>query len=162
MTFIPRDEVAADAADAGRTTRNIVTRADGALINVPRHLGQLFVCVNGCCCGDTAFGAAPSRKELHHAEWERRRLRNRVHLNESGCLGPCELANVAMLLLAGHSTFFHSMNEEWQVLALWDYIERQVEAGGYLEPPAELAPFVFNAFAWEGTAHVARPDETPR
>jgi len=138
------------AASRAHATRNIVTRADGKLVNVARHLGQLFMCVNGCCCGDVAHGAAPSRRELHHAEWERRRMRNRVHLNQSGCLGPCPLANVAMLLLAGRTTFFHSLNAEWQVIALWDYIERQVEVGGYLPPPQELAEFAFSSFSWEG------------
>ncbi|MDA0301813.1 MAG: cobaltochelatase subunit CobN, partial [Chloroflexi bacterium] len=135
-----------------RATRNIVTRSDGKLVNVARHLGQLFVCANGCCCGDTAFGAAPSRKEQHYAEWTRRKMRNRVHLNEAGCLGPCPLANVTMLLLDGRTTFFHSMNTEWQLLALWDYIEAQVEGGRYLPPPPELAEYAFSAFSWEGGA----------
>ena len=145
-----------------RATRNIVTRPDGKLVNVARHLGQLFVCVNGCCCGDEQFGAAPSRKELHYAEWTRRRLRNKVHLNESGCLGPCPLANVAMLLLEGHTTFFHSMNHEWQVLALWDYIDAQVEANRYLPPPPELAEYAFNAFSWEAstTGHLPAREAT--
>src|SRR5947208_15930006 len=131
-----------------RATRNIVTRADGKLVNVARQLGQLFVCANGCCCGDTTFGAAPSRKELHYEEWTRRRLRNRVHLNTSGCLGPCPLANVTLLLIDGHPTFFHSMNEEWQVFALWDYIDAQVAANRYLPPPPALAQYAFNAFSW--------------
>ena len=135
-----------------RRTRNIVTRADGKLVNVARNLGQLFICSNGCCCGDTTFGAAPSRREMYHAEWERRRLRNRVHLNQAGCLGPCPLANVTMLLLDGHSTFFHSMNAEWQVLALFDYIDAQVAAGRYLPPPPALTDYAFNAFSWQGGA----------
>ena len=139
-----------DPPRPARRTRNIVTGADGKLVNVARNLGQLFLCSNGCCCGDTRFGAAPSRSELYHAEWERRRLRNRVHLNQAGCLGPCPLANVTMLLLDGHSTFFHSMNAEWQVLALFDYIEEQVAAGRYLPPPPALAGYAFNAFSWEG------------
>ncbi|MGE3857070.1 MAG: cobaltochelatase subunit CobN, partial [Dehalococcoidia bacterium] len=159
----PTDRAPADRAPLPRVraTRNIVTRSDGKLVNVARHLGQLFVCANGCCCGDTTFGAAPSRKELHHAEWQRRKMRNRVHLNESGCLGPCPLANVTMLLMDGRTTFFHSMDYEWQVLALWDYIEQQVEAGGYLPPPPNLAPYAFNAFSWEGgSAHdLSRPVE---
>ncbi len=149
-------EGAPPSSSRPRATRNIVTRPDGKLVNVARHLGQLFVCVNGCCCGDEQFGAAPSRRELYHAEWTRRRLRNRVHLNESGCLGPCPLANVAMLLIEGHTTFFHSMNHESQVLALWDYIDAQVAADRYLPPPPALAEYAFNAFSWEAgvTGHL--------
>ena len=159
MTFEPLPFEA--APPRSRATRNIVTRSDGKLVNVARHLGQLFVCANGCCCGDTTFGAAPSHKELHHAEWERRKMRNRVHLNEAGCLGPCPLANVTMLLLAGHTTFFHSMDHEWQVYALWDYIEAQVTAGAYLPPPPDLVPYAFNAFSWDGgVSHdLSRPIE---
>ena len=135
-----------------RATRNIVTRPDGKLVNVARQQGQLFVCVNGCCCGDTDFGAAPARKDLYKAEWTRRRLRNRVHLNEAGCLGPCPLANVALLLFHGHPTFFHSMNTERQVIALFDYVEQQSDANAYLPPPPELAQYAFSGFTWDGSA----------
>lgn len=87
-----------------------------------------------------------------------------MHLNEAGCLGPCPLANVALLLFMGRPTFFHSMNTERQVLALFDYIERQVEAGAYLPPPPELAQYAFSGFSWDGaSAHDAgKPVEIAR
>ncbi|HEY8683979.1 MAG TPA: (2Fe-2S) ferredoxin domain-containing protein, partial [Chloroflexota bacterium] len=97
--------------------RNLVFRADGKMVNVARKQGHLFVCATGCCCGHTerAFAAVPD--SLYHEEWERRRLRNKVHLTIGGCLGPCPLANVALLLFDGRHIWFHSVNEPALVLA---------------------------------------------
>ena len=135
--------------------RNLVFRADGKMVNVARRQGQLFVCT-GCCCGHTERGHAPVPTELYHNEWERRKLRNRVHLTIGGCLGPCALANVVMLLFDGRALYFHSMNREDLVLALYDYIEQMLAADAYLPPPPALAPLHFTALTWE-----ARPDGQP-
>ena len=77
--------------------------------------------------------------ELYHNEWERRRLRNRVHLTIGGCLGPCALANVVQLVFGERIVFFHSVNDEATVLALYDYIEQMVATDAYLPPPPALA-----------------------
>lgn len=137
-----------------RPVRNLVTRADGKMVNVARKTGQLFVCATGCCCGHTDRGFAPVPQDLYHQEWERRRLRNKVHLTIGGCLGPCPLANVVLLLFDGRAIWFHSFNSERQVLALYDYIEQMLAAQAYLPPPPALADYHFTAFNWE-----PRPDE---
>ena len=84
---------------------------------------------DGCCCGRTEDGFAPVPTELYHDEWERRRLRNVVHLTIGGCLGPCALANVVLLLLDGQALWFHSMDSDALVLALYDHIEAMLDAG---------------------------------
>ena len=136
--------------------RNMVQRIDGKLVNAGRRRGMLAVCATGCCCGLTDRGYAPVWRELYHDEWGRRKLRNRVHLNMGGCLGPCPLANVAMLLFDGRSIWFHSLNDEGLIPAIYDYIEAMLAADHYLPPPPELAPHVFNGFAWEGTTEGAQ------
>jgi cobaltochelatase CobN len=136
--------------------RNIVIRADGRPVNVARPRGQLFVCSTGCCCGRTEDGFAPVPVETFHQEWERRRLRNVVHLTIGGCLGPCALANVVLLLFDGRAQWFHSMNSETQALLLYDHIERMLEQDGCLPPPEALAPYHFTASAWQ-----PRPDGQP-
>ena len=78
--------------------RDVVNRPDGRRIRVTRTLGQLFVCADACCCGRLQDGHLPVPRELYQQEWERRRLRNRVHLTIGGCLGPRALANVALVL----------------------------------------------------------------
>ena len=136
--------------------RNLVVRADGHLVNVARPRGQLFVCATGCCCGRTDDGFAAVPTELYHDEWERRRLRNVVHLTIGGCLGPCALANVALLLFDGQALWFHSINTPDLVRALYDYTEAMLDADACLPAPAALAPYQFSGSAWQ-----PRPDGQP-
>ena len=125
-------------ADGFQPRRNIVRRPDGIRVNVARFRGQLFVCASGCCCGrvDDGFQQVPTG--LYHAEWERRRLRNFVHLTVGGCLGPCALANVVLLLFDNESLWFHSISSEEQIVALYDYVEAMLEADGVLPAPPAL------------------------
>jgi len=146
----------AEPGSGALAMRNIVNRPDGRRIHVARMLGQLFVCADGCCCGLVQDGYAPVPRELYHAEWDRRRLRNRVHLTIGGCLGPCALANVVMLLFEGRQAWFHSMSSDGQVLALYDWIEDLVRAKAWSPPPRALAAYQFTASTWE-----ARPDGRP-
>jgi len=133
-----------------RLQRNMVQRIDGRMVNAGRKRGMLFVCATGCCCGHTERGFAPVPTELYHQEWERRRLRNKVHLNQGGCLGPCPLANVVLLLFDGRPTWFHSLNDEALIVALYDYVEALLTNERLLPPPEMLAAHVFNGFAWDG------------
>ncbi len=136
--------------------RNIVLRPDGRPVNVARPRGHLFVCAGGCCCGRTEDGFAPVPAEAFHAEWEKRRLRNVVHLTIGGCLGPCALANVALLLFDGQAQWFHSVNSDAMARAIWDHTEGMLAADGLLPPPPALEPYHFTASAWQ-----PRPDGQP-
>jgi nitrile hydratase accessory protein len=136
--------------------RNLVRRGDGRLVNVARPRGHLFVCASGCCCGRTEDGFPPVPAETFHREWERRRLRNQVHLTMGGCLGPCALANVALLLFDGQAQWFHSVNSDERARGLYDHVERMLEAGACLPPPPALSPYHFTASAWQ-----PRPDDQP-
>lgn len=134
--------------------RNMVERLDGRMVNSGQLRGMLFVCATGCCCGRTDRGYAAVDQNLYHLEWERRRLRSRVHLNQGGCLGPCVLANVVMVVIDGRPYWFHSVNDNAIVLAMFDYIELLLED---IDTPAPtvLLPHVFNGFAWNGLADTA-------
>jgi nitrile hydratase accessory protein len=136
--------------------RNIVLRPDGRPVNVARSRGHLFVCASGCCCGRTEDGFAPVPAEAFHLEWERRRLRNVVHLTIGGCLGPCALANVALLLFDGQAQWFHSVNSVARALDIYDHVEAMLDADGCLPPPPALEPYHFTASAWQ-----PRPDGCP-
>ena len=127
----------------------MVERLDGRMVNSGQLRGMLFVCATGCCCGRTDRGFAEVDEDLYHAEWIRRNLRNRVHLNQGGCLGPCVLANVVMLVMDGRPVWFHSVNDTAVVGAIFDYIERLLE-DIETPPPPVLQPHVFNGFGWDG------------
>ena len=136
--------------------RNLVLRPDGRPVNVARPRGHLFVCASGCCCGRTEDGFAPVPSETFHREWERRGLRNIVHLTIGGCLGPCALANVTLLLFDGQAQWFHSINSDALALAIYDHVERMLEADACLPPAPALRPHHFTASAWQ-----PRPDGQP-
>ena len=59
-----------------------------------RVIGQLIIC-KGCCCGATQNGRPEVPVEWLKEEWRKRRLLKRFQLSISGCLGPCDLPNVA-------------------------------------------------------------------
>jgi len=139
----------------GRSHR--VIRRDGKPINVVGKKGHLFVCADACCCGQPGSGNPPVPLKELQAEWEQRKLRNEVHLTTGGCLGPCELANVAMLLFEGRSLWLHSFNTPEQVTSLYDHIEAMLAAGSFLPAPPALQPYVFTAFVWESEAKGVRP-----
>ena len=144
-----------------RRARNLVTRADGKMVNVNRQMGQLFVCQFGCCCGREEEGKPEGHFDLYHEEWERRRIRNQVHLNMAGCLGPCPLANVCMLLFEGTTTFFHSMNTEQRIVDLYDYIDTLIAEERWLPPPVALRDLAFSAVRADGKtadSRALRPD----
>jgi nitrile hydratase accessory protein len=133
-----------------------VVRRDGRRVNVARFRGQLLVCATGCCCGRTEDGFAAVPTDLFHQEWERRRLRNVVHLTIGGCLGPCALANVVLLLFDGQAQWFHSVDTDALVLSLYDHVEAMLDADGCLAPPPALAAYQFTASSWQ-----ERPDGQP-
>jgi nitrile hydratase accessory protein len=136
--------------------RNIVTRGDGRPVNVARTRGMLFVCHNACCCGRTEDGTPAVPVDVYHDEWERRHLRNVVHLSIGGCLGPCALANVVLLLFEGQALWFQGMNAPELVWQLYDYIEALLDADAIVPPPPALAARQFTGSTWQ-----PRPDGQP-
>ncbi len=69
------------------------------------------MCASGCCCGRTEDGfAAVPAETLTTASGSAGGLRNVVHLTIGGCLGPCALANVVLLLFDGQAQWFHSID----------------------------------------------------
>lgn len=129
--------------------RQRVIRADGRTFHIVQHRAHLTYCYSGCCCGITERGYAAVPTEVYTEEWLRRRIRNDVHLTKGGCLGPCALANVVSLVFDGKSIWFHSVNSEWQVRQIFDYIDSMLQADRFMQPPSELSEYVFNYYDWD-------------
>ena len=106
-----------------------VTRADGVTKEIRLQDGHLFVC-QGCCCGraDKGFPALPL--DEFKRQWKERGIRRRVHLTISGCLGPCPLANVVLILFRGETVWLHPINHPEDVKLIYGYIERMLRQEG--------------------------------
>ncbi len=60
-------------------------------------MGQVVLC-KGCCCGRTDRGLPEVPVERIKEIWQREKLNRSVQLTVSGCLGPCDVANVVLLI----------------------------------------------------------------
>ncbi len=135
-----------------------VTRADGIAREIRVQDGHLFVC-QGCCCGRTDRGFPPLPLDEFKRQWKQRGIRRRFHLTISGCLGPCALANVVLILYHGRPTWFHSINSPDDVGLIYEYVERMLILDRYLEPPAALAVRQFERYTAEGATLCAHGAE---
>ena len=136
--------------------RNLVVRSDGRPVNVARSAASSSCAPPAAAAGAPRTGSRAVPTELYHGEWERRRLRNVVHLTIGGCLGPCALANVvaAPLRRPGAVVSLDRLRRAG-ALALYDHIEAMLEADACL-PPRPPGPLQFTASAWQ-----SRPDGQP-
>lgn len=122
-----------------------VLRADGVSKEIRIHDGHMFVCY-GCCCGRTEKGFPALPLDEFKRQWKERGIRRRFHLTVSGCLGPCALANVILIIFRGRSVWLHSINRPDDVDLIYGYIEQMLRADGYLDPPPELAARQFERY----------------
>lgn len=134
-------------SSAGRSRITAVkVAARGEEFRIVQVHGTLFVCSrqNGsCCCGWEEKGRLPFEHRLYADEWERRKIRNRLHLAFTGCLGPCEVGNNALLQIYGQSIWLSDLNDPSLVIALFDYAEAMLNAGRVLPPPDVLRERIY-------------------
>ena len=112
-------------------------------------LGQVLVCV-GCCCGRTEEGNPPVPVERLKAEWKRRRLNRAVQLTVSGCLGPCDLTNVACVAGGFGTLWLGGLSQDAEYDALIDWAEGSAAAGRLLPLPGMLAGRRFERYRPDG------------
>jgi (2Fe-2S) ferredoxin len=111
---------------------------------------QLLLC-KGCCCGRTDRGLPEVPVERIKAAWKAEKLNRGVQLTISGCLGPCDLPNVAVLVTASGVEWYGRLDAPAHYDALIDWARSCLEAGTALPAPAALASFRFERFEGAGT-----------
>lgn len=120
--------------------------ARGEEFRIVQVHGTLLVCSrqNGsCCCGWEEKGRMPFDHRLYADEWERRKIRNRLHLSFTGCLGPCATGNNALLQIYGQSIWLSDLNDPSLIVTLFDYAEAMLDAGRVLPPPDVLRERIY-------------------
>lgn len=114
-------------------------------------LGQLMFC-EGCCCGRVDRGFPPLPKERLKSLWKERGLNKAIQLTISGCLGPCDLANVACILKAdGTAIWLGGLLEESVYDQLIDWAQQSRAANRLLPLPESLETHRFTRFENPGS-----------
>lgn len=109
------------------------------------QLAQVVLC-NGCCCGQTDRGRPPVLIDEMKSIWKAERLDRSVQLSVSGCLGPCKLANVVLLITPEHLVWLGGISTglEYAAVAAWALASR--DAGRVMPLPILLQRARFARF----------------
>lgn len=137
-----------------------VTTATGQQQEIRHQEGHILVC-EGCCCGNTEKGFPAVPKQAWKSEWKARGIRKRVHLTIAGCLGPCPLGNVVLVIFRGACVWLQAIDSPRQVRRVYDYVEAMMAAGGYLPPPAKLKPHHFTRYDFDAKSCSADSELIP-
>ena len=106
---------------------------------------QVLLC-KGCCCGQTDRGLPAVPVERIKAIWKAEKLNRSVQLTISGCLGPCDLPNVAVIVTAAGTAWYGRLEGDAPYEALIAWARAAVAAGTPLPPPEELEALRFDRF----------------
>ena len=110
------------------------------------RLGQVFLC-EGCCCGRVDKGFPPLPTAMMKESWKSLKLNATIQLTISGCLGPCDVANVVYLLASdGTGQWLGGLSEDWQYETLIEWAVECRQAGALLPIPATLDCHRFSRF----------------
>jgi cobaltochelatase CobN len=107
--------------------------------------GQLVLC-KGCCCGRVERGFPAVPVERIKAAWKAEKLNSVIQLSVSGCLGPCDIANVVAVLSPAGSEWFGLLKDETPYDCLLDWARACKAAESLLPLPASIAHFRFERF----------------
>jgi hypothetical protein len=106
---------------------------------------QLLFC-KGCCCGKTERGLPEVPVDRIKAAWKAEKLNRAVQLTISGCLGPCDLPNVAVVVTAAGTCWYGRLDGDAHYDALIDWA-RSCFAEGTVQPvPPSLEALRFDRF----------------
>jgi cobaltochelatase CobN len=120
----------------------------GQVQEIRHQEGHILVC-QGCCCGNTEKGFPPVPLEAWKSVWKARAIRRRVHLTIAGCLGPCPLANVVLVIYRGACIWLQAIDSPLQVRQVYDYVESMMSAGRYVPLPSNLEKFHFTRYDFD-------------
>jgi cobaltochelatase CobN len=110
-----------------------------------RPPAQVLLC-KGCCCGKTERGLPEVPVDRIKAVWKAEKLNRGVQLTISGCLGPCDLPNVAVVVTAEGTSWYGRLDGDahYDALIAW---ARSCVAGQSVAPiPEILARHRFERF----------------
>ncbi len=111
-----------------------------------RALGQILLC-EGCCCGRTDRGFKPVPLDWIKQQWKEQKLSKTIDLTITGCLGPCDLANIVCIISSRDTQWLGGLQENWEYGLLLDWAKASRDAGVLTELPSELNCHRFRRFS---------------
>jgi hypothetical protein len=119
----------------------------GMVSSARQARAQVILC-QGCCCGRTDRGFPEVPVARVKAAWKAGRLNRTIQLTVSGCVGPCDVANVALVLSPEGSSWFGGLEtRHYDILIGW--AENCHAAGALLPVSADLREHRFEWFLVE-------------
>jgi hypothetical protein len=113
----------------------------------------------GCCCGAVQKGNPEVPVEWMKDEWKRRGLKKSIQLTISGCLGPCDLPNVARVSSAEQSLWLGCLRESASYGDLLEWASASKEVGRPLPLSSELSELRFDPFRRTGSVPLSPPEK---
>ena len=107
------------------------------LVTKKQPLAQLVFC-QGCCCGRTDRDRPELPVEKLKAAWSVGKLNRTVQLTISGCLGPCDLSNVTLVMAPDEQVWFGGLTGDAVYDVFIQWAEDCHAAGERLPLPAAL------------------------
>jgi cobaltochelatase CobN len=121
-------------------------------------VAQVALC-RGCCCGAAEKGNPKVPVEWMKDEWKKHGLKTSIQLTISGCLGPCDLSNVASISSAKQTVWLGCLRDfaHYAALLEWSLLSR--EAGHALQLPGDLSELRFDPFRTANSVPVVATSE---
>jgi hypothetical protein len=110
-----------------------------------KRLAQVIVC-EGCCCGRVDKGHPAVPREWLKTEWRKRLLPGKVHLTFSGCVGPCDISNVVMVVTEQQTVWLGGLDRQSHFADLADWASACARAGAAVPLPRALEHLRFDRF----------------
>jgi hypothetical protein len=110
-----------------------------------KRLAQVIVC-EGCCCGRVDKGHPEVPREWLKTEWRKRLLPGKVHLTFSGCVGPCDISNVVMVVTERQTVWLGGLDRQSQFAELADWASACARADEAIPLPWALEHLRFDRF----------------
>ncbi|HUO07786.1 MAG TPA: (2Fe-2S) ferredoxin domain-containing protein [Phycisphaerae bacterium] len=107
-------------------------------MTLPLHTGrqvraQVLLC-QGCCCGRVDRGRPPVPIDWIKQQWKELKLAKHVQLTVSGCLGPCDVPNIVLLLTPSDQIWLGRLTDLEHYQPIVDWAARFAHS----EQPADL------------------------
>jgi hypothetical protein len=113
-----------------------------------RVLGQVVLCV-GCCCGQTGKGRPAVPEARIKSAWKTEKLNRTIQLTISGCVGPCDVANVAQIIAPNGIIWLGRLSDDAHYDSLIGWA-RACDASKAVVPiPNDLEPLRFDGYIAE-------------